>query len=40
MKGRGRDPSYTRAGYLFLLPNFTGFLLFILGPVVASLVLL
>ena len=39
MSRRGRDPSYTRAGYLFLLPNFTGFLLFILAPVVASLVL-
>jgi len=39
MKIRNRGVDYTWGGYLFILPNFLGFLLFVLLPVLASLVL-
>ncbi len=39
MSTRSRAPDYTRGGYLFLLPNFGGFTLFVFLPVIASLVL-
>ena len=39
MTVRSRDSSYSLGGYLFLLPNFTGFLLFVFLPVIASLLL-
>ncbi len=39
MTVRTRDSSYSLSGYLFLLPNFTGFLLFVFFPVIASLLL-
>ncbi len=39
MARRNRGPDYSLGGYLFLLPNFTGFMLFVLLPVIASLAL-
>jgi len=39
MRRQARGVDYSMGGYLFLLPNFVGFLLFVLLPVVASLVL-
>jgi multiple sugar transport system permease protein len=39
MKRLRGGPECSRSGYLFLLPNFTGFLLFVLLPVLASLAL-
>jgi multiple sugar transport system permease protein len=39
MKKLRGGPDCSRSGYLFLLPNFTGFLLFVLLPVLASLAL-
>lgn len=39
MKFRNRGSDYSRAGYLFLLPNLTGFALFVFLPLVASLML-
>jgi len=39
MAGRSRGSDYSLGGYWFLLPNFTGFMLFVFLPVLASLVL-
>jgi multiple sugar transport system permease protein len=39
MRGRYRGPDYSRRGYLFLLPNFLGFMSFVFLPVLASLAL-
>jgi multiple sugar transport system permease protein len=39
MRRTSRGPDYSLGGYLFLLPNLTGFLLFVLLPVIASLAL-
>ncbi|HUW55111.1 MAG TPA: sugar ABC transporter permease [Planctomycetota bacterium] len=39
MKLRNRGVDYSLGGYLFLVPNITGFLLFVFLPVLASLVL-
>jgi len=36
---RNRGPDYSLGGYFFLLPNFVGFMLFVLLPVLASLAL-
>lgn len=36
---RNRGPDFSLGGYLFLMPNFVGFLVFVLLPVAASLVL-
>lgn len=37
MKSHNRGVDFSHGGYLFLLPNFTGFMLFVLLPVLASL---
>jgi len=39
MGRRNRGPDYSWGGYFFLLPNFIGFMLFVLLPVIASLAL-
>lgn len=39
MKNRYKGPDYSFGGYFFLLPNFIGFMLFVLLPVLASLAL-
>ena len=39
MSRRSRAPDESLGGYLFLLPNFAGFMLFVLLPVIASLAL-
>ena len=39
MRPSSRGVDFSRAGYLFLLPNFLGFMLFVFLPVIASLLL-